>query len=648
MVVFDVQVVLPMSAVDYLKAKNTDAFKRFHMNAMGTLEQENLSHDVIDGQVVTVTRMVPSIEIPWALRRAILGTRTAEFIDERKWRFGTHLTPPFEQLFTITNNITDRCVVSGKIVISDVRNNQCLVRVEGEAVVTLKGFGKAVETLVVNNMRASYDKLPGIMQDWARRGETRETENAPGEFATPGATRTRARRDSSRRTGAFGSVIDVQQLTLEYDVETGLASGSNRWQDDDDDDDDEFKSNEAKARAFGRNKNETFVARGRSLLVNAFTGDAGRGDGRQKNGVRSLRSRNSATSNRRKTSKNNRKKRICGARRSTFLCLLFFAAAAYAWFSFLPAGSSFGSRLSQDAHHLEEVLEDDSRKLPHLEETMDAVGEAGLEVIDAAADEVGHGRENENEDDSETDDSVHDSSVVSSSVPCVDETAEQCQNWACAGECAANPGFMNAKCACACFAVASREKKEKVAAQKPDGLGSVSGVSFGVRWVSPSRKQRNARIRVHLHSNVDAPKTLAALRHSLRSGRCGVGGSADFCAEASCHFHRAESAYGLLQGTLFGLGAAGGTFGAARLEGKRVWRRGTVGYIPGGDNVLIATKPHPEWDQGFVAFGEVFEDDLVILDELVELSTRPFTHPTFGTVMAMLENKVQFVLRGIE
>ena len=166
--------------------------------------------------------------------------------------------------------------------------------------------------------------------------------------------------------------------------------------------------------------------------------------------------------------------------------------------------------------------------------------------------------------------------------------------------------------------------------------------------MSPSRKQRNARIRVHLHSNVDAPKTLAALRHSLRSGRCGVGGSADFCAEASCHFHRAESAYGLLQGTLFGLGAAGGTFGAARLEGKRVWRRGTVGYIPGGDNVLIATKPHPEWDQGFVAFGEVFEDDLAILDELVELSTRPFTHPTFGTVMAMLENKVQFVLRGIE
>ena len=85
-------------------------------------------------------------------------------------------------------------------------------------------------------------------------------------------------------------------------------------------------------------------------------------------------------------------------------------------------------------------------------------------------------------------------------------------------------------------------------------------------------------------------------------------------------------------------------FGKPRLEGTSTWRRGTVGYIPGGDDVLIATKPHPEWDQGFVAFGEVFPDDLKVVDEISELQTKPFTHPEYGTVMAMLETKVVFTL----
>ena len=99
-----------------------------------------------------------------------------------------------------------------------------------------------------------------------------------------------------------------------------------------------------------------------------------------------------------------------------------------------------------------------------------------------------------------------------------------------------------------------------------------------------------------------------------------------------------------MQGTLPGLGEAGGAFGEPRLEGTSSWARGTVGYIPGGDNVLVATKPHPEWDAGFVAFGEVFEEDMAHIDALASLPTEPFTHPEYKTVMAMLKRKVRFAL----
>jgi hypothetical protein len=57
-----------------------------------------------------------------------------------------------------------------------------------------------------------------------------------------------------------------------------------------------------------------------------------------------------------------------------------------------------------------------------------------------------------------------------------------------------------------------------------------------------------------------------------------------------------------VQGNLAGIGKAGGAFGK-RTEGVATWRRGTTGYIPGGDNLLIATKPHPEWDASFTAIG---------------------------------------------
>ena len=207
MVTFDVEVEIPMDAEAYLREKDSQAYKDFHMRKMGTLEQEYLSHEVVDGHVVTVTRTVPSINIPWALRRAILGNKQAEFIDRRRWMEGTHLTAPFTQSFHTTNNITDRCVVEGTITVEPAgAPGACRVRAQGECVVTLKGFGPKVESLIVANLRGSYEKLPEVMEEWMR--VKRLDDAAASSFVSnlsPAAPR-RAR----RRGGAFGSFIDVE------------------------------------------------------------------------------------------------------------------------------------------------------------------------------------------------------------------------------------------------------------------------------------------------------------------------------------------------------------------------------------------------------------------------------------------------------
>ena len=207
MVTFDVEVEIPMDAEAYLREKDSQAYKDFHMRKMGTLEQEYLSHEVVDGHVVTVTRTVPSINIPWALRRAILGNKQAEFIDRRRWMEGSHLTAPFTQSFHTTNNITDRCVVEGTITVEPAgAAGACRVRAQGECVVTLKGFGPKVESLIVANLRGSYEKLPEVMEEWMR--VNRLDDAAASSFVSnlsPAAPH-RAR----RRGGAFGSFIDVE------------------------------------------------------------------------------------------------------------------------------------------------------------------------------------------------------------------------------------------------------------------------------------------------------------------------------------------------------------------------------------------------------------------------------------------------------
>lgn len=139
----------------------------------------------------------------------------------------------------------------------------------------------------------------------------------------------------------------------------------------------------------------------------------------------------------------------------------------------------------------------------------------------------------------------------------------------------------------------------------------------------------------------DAPKAVAAVRDSVREGTCAPGAA---CG-GGCHLHRSEPSYGLVQGNLAGIGKAGGAFGK-RTEGTATWRRGTAGYIPGGDNLLIATKAHPEWDASFTAIGSVVPEDMAAVDELLGLPTEPFVHPTYKTTMAMLKSKVRYTLEG--
>lgn len=637
--VFDVVVEVPMDADEYLRVKDSAAYKAFHCEKNGTLN-EYISDEVVDGERRTVTKTIPNIAIPWALRRAILGNRRVEFIDRRRWRDGAHLTAPFTQHFHTTNNISDRCVVNGTVTVERHGPNRCRIIARGECVVDVKGLGGKIEQLIVNNLRGSYEKVPAVVAEWlaisARRPSSLDE--------APAAAQPAASEFTSLDLGppTPPDMYDDARSTTD-DVEAGRVNGvgslprqrSYAF----DRDEERFQT----PRAFGKyhsssDSSTSFLhptpapharftpARGRSLLSSRKPGAGIRG----RRGGR-------------------------GFRLSTSPAVFFAAVAAFwvfaAWYYLFGSSSSSRSAATslvgaddagdawREAAIAREMAagrlaRDRAYGLHRERHEAAAVGAAAAGATAKAsgerADVAGAGTEE-----------------GGGIVGCVDARREECEGWACDGECESNPAFMLDRCACACEEARRRnESPNTEGVNKAFETDVTRGVALGLDWLDvKTGKRKVARVRVRLDP-ADAPEAVAAVRAAAASGKCapGVPGR---CPERACHFHRAERTYGLVQGTLAGLEKAGGSFEDGRTEGTARWGRGTVGYIPGGPNLLVATRDHDEWDASFTAFGKVVgEEDMAAIDDLLDLPTTPFMHPEYKTTMAMLVTKVRFTLEG--
>lgn len=634
--VFDVVVEVPMDADEYLRVKDSAAYKAFHCEKNGTLN-EYISDEVVDGERRTVTKTIPNIAIPWALRRAILGNRRVEFIDRRRWRDGAHLTAPFTQHFHTTNNISDRCVVNGTVTVERHGPNRCRIIARGECVVDVKGLGGKIEQLIVNNLRGSYEKVPAVVAEWlaisARRPSSLDE--------APAAAQPAASEFTSLDLGppTPPDMYDDARSTTD-DVEAGRVNGvgslprqrSYAF----DRDEERFQTPRAGKYHSSSDSSTSFLhptpapharftpARGRSLLSSRKPGAGIRG----RRGGR-------------------------GFRLSTSPAVFFAAVAAFwvfaAWYYLFGSSSSSRSAATslvgaddvgdawREAAIAREMAagrlaRDRAYGLHRERHEAAAVGAAaaGAKASGERADVAGAGTEE-----------------GGGIVGCVDARREECEGWACDGECESNPAFMLDRCACACEE--ARRRSESLA---PGGVNKAfetdvtRGVALGLDWLDvKTGKRKVARVRVRLDP-ADAPDAVAAVRAAAASGKCAPGLTGR-CPERACHFHRAERTYGLVQGTLAGLEKAGGSFEDGRTEGTARWGRGTVGYIPGGPNLLVATRDHDEWDASFTAFGKVVgEEDMAAIDDLLDLPTTPFVHPEYKTTMAMLVTKVRFTLEG--
>ncbi|GFR49489.1 hypothetical protein Agub_g11428, partial [Astrephomene gubernaculifera] len=73
-------------------------------------------------------------------------------------------------------------------------------------------------------------------------------------------------------------------------------------------------------------------------------------------------------------------------------------------------------------------------------------------------------------------------------------------------------------------------------------------------------------------------------------------------------------------------------------------RRGHVAMIPGTREFFINAMPHPGWSSSMTVWGELADEpSMQVVEALLQLPYHEVRHPTYGTVMRMLDEQVRFV-----
>ena len=220
---------------------------------------------------------------------------------------------------------------------------------------------------------------------------------------------------------------------------------------------------------------------------------------------------------------------------------------------------------------------------------------------------------------------------------CMDSNPS-CLMWACDGECDANPTFMSGSCPCAC------EGMTKMKINNPETIDfNDDEFHLHVEWYDEkSRERRRGRFELSWtvktrqnHRNSFVKQYERRVRDIHFAAHPSVSLIAWRTHMVSCKGNLPASA------NLVEISASALKVLPIRSHGIM----GVFGSIPGGgDDFLIATKNHKEWDLGFTPIGRVHEEDMVIVEKLLALKTEEVVHPTYKTKMAILKSPLRFYL----
>jgi len=612
---FRFKVSIDIEVVRYLREKETEEFKAFAMKETGTVSSEAVSTTISKDMktITTITRVVPALDLPWMIRKTVLKGKAVEFMDSRQFdAHGASRRAPFTQKFQSLNNISSAAEVLGEVTFARhpeyPDTQKTLITVEGIASVAIPTLGKQIEKIIVQNLQKTYESLPKLIDGWNAMNLEPETLTY---FPEPELIAIVEENENEEEI----NIENVQEIIVKDGTQDLLIITSPR----------RAAQRAAALRELASKRNNGRARRWVSLSANSTPNTTPWSS--------PLRKKKPLFEARERLLARNKKRRrkglfyYCGGTAFAPIVIFLFIVLC-TWLALLIG-------------FLPDVSDDLTEEHSHLLRAA-AITETDSDVTIEDAKWIGKktkGNSNGNSNDSvRNEKTVKVKATVTTKKECVDSN-QSCAMWACDGECEKNPSFMSESCPCAC------EAMTKMQINNPERIEfEQDAFSINIEWFDEKNNEiRHGSVTVHLDIK-NAPKSAELVKETVRSGACS---KHSYCGASKCAFTRVEKLYGLAQGKFSGLGKLGGKFGN-RVEGEALsfsWERGVIGSIPGGgDDFLIATKAHKEWDTGFTPFGRITEEDMIIIDRLLALKTEPFTHPHYKTVMAMLKMPISFYL----
>lgn len=160
---------LPIAAERFWALLHDPAYEAFQAEGLGLAGYEEVERK-IDGQVMhRKIRVIPKIEVPAAIRK-VIGVGGADagsmgYIEQQDKRLDKYelrwwVDPPI---------LVGKLQVGGLFRVEPIDDKRCRRILDGEVKIGIPIVGGTVEKFVLQEVKKTYDKVPGIVAAWVKK-----------------------------------------------------------------------------------------------------------------------------------------------------------------------------------------------------------------------------------------------------------------------------------------------------------------------------------------------------------------------------------------------------------------------------------------------------------------------------------------------
>lgn len=166
---FTIEHIIPLSREEYWKILHTPEFETFQAKELGLKVYDEIAREQEGTIIRRRVKVKPEAQLPASVQKIVSSYISLEdlgYIEEQvryddKYYLEFRIHPPV---------LKDRIHIAGVFSLEERDEQSCLRLLEGEIKISMFGVGGIVERFILEELRRTYEKIPGVVEKWKRQG----------------------------------------------------------------------------------------------------------------------------------------------------------------------------------------------------------------------------------------------------------------------------------------------------------------------------------------------------------------------------------------------------------------------------------------------------------------------------------------------